>query len=55
VAALPVDHPDPDDALDHLDPLWEVLFGLCGGLLRVDDEGWYDEEDLIAALPDAAA
>lgn len=33
---------------DRIDPLWDSLFNRCGGLLQVDEEGFYDQTGLIA-------
>lgn len=32
---------------DKLDPLWDWIFSQRGGLLQVDEEGYYDRERLI--------
>ncbi len=39
-----------DDAVELLEPLWQWCFENRKGLLQVDDEGWYDAENLL--LPD---
>ncbi|MBK8025718.1 MAG: hypothetical protein IPK19_31085 [Chloroflexi bacterium] len=37
-------------AYDQIDPLWDLLFENCDGLLQVDDEGFYDSEGVVLAL-----
>ncbi|MCK6577071.1 MAG: hypothetical protein L6Q98_03075 [Anaerolineae bacterium] len=37
-------------SFDLIDPLWDLLFETCDGLLQVDDEGYYDSEGVVLAL-----
>lgn len=38
------------EAYDFIDPVWDVLFARCGGLLQVDDEGYYDPNGALLLL-----
>jgi hypothetical protein len=38
---------DADTALSRIDPLWDWLFDRFGGILQVDNDGFYDDSDLL--------
>jgi hypothetical protein len=41
---------DPNPTLTRIEPLWEILFQQYPGLLQIDTEGFYDENELIFPL-----
>ncbi|MDF1665990.1 MAG: hypothetical protein P1V97_29810 [Planctomycetota bacterium] len=42
---------DSEATLDTLQVFWEVLFSLHSGLLQADDDGYYDAEKRVLAVP----
>lgn len=41
---------DPEDLIDHIDPLWDWLSANYNGLLQVDHQGFYQGQNLILDL-----
>lgn len=37
-------------AYDRIDQIWDMLFERCGGLLQIDDEGYYDADGEVLSL-----
>jgi len=37
-------------AYDRIDQVWDMLFERCGGLLQIDDEGFYDIDGEVLSL-----